>query len=260
MDMQTHKPVGRILLSNDDGIDAIGLKILYDIATQLSDDVWVIAPTENRSGASRSITLRRDVMIQQLGPQRFSCSGTPADCIIFGMSQIIDRQPDLVLTGINHGMNVADDILYSGTVAGAMEAALLGVPAIALSQRHGRDEIADYAASQRFGVSVIRHLLGVGIPERMVMNVNFPKTDVEQIKGIKPAYLDRHKLGDVIVAGDGPHHFRLGPLHSDPQKSAGSDRAVLDDGWISLTPLIMDVTAQDLMASLTPSPLTPEPV
>jgi 5'-nucleotidase len=93
MDMQAHKPVGRILLSNDDGIDAIGLKILYDIATQLSDDVWVIAPTENRSGASRSITLRRDVVIQQLGPQRYSCSGTPADCIIFGMSQIIDRQP-----------------------------------------------------------------------------------------------------------------------------------------------------------------------
>ena len=125
MDARADKPIRRILLSNDDGVDAIGLKILYDIATQFSDDVWVIAPSENRSGASRSITLRRDVVIQQIGPKRYSCSGTPADCIIFGMSQILDQPPDLVLTGINHGMNVADDILYSGTVAGAMEAALL---------------------------------------------------------------------------------------------------------------------------------------
>ena len=157
-------------------------------------------------------------------------------------------------------MNVADDILYSGTVAGAMEAALLQVPAIAMSQRHGRDNIADYAPSQHFGVAVVRHLLGVGIPDRVIMNVNFPKTSVDQIKGIKPAFLDRHKLGDVIVAGNDPHHYRLGPLHSDPQKSPGSDRAVLDDGWISLTPILMDVTAQDVLASLMPTQLDVEPV
>ena len=92
------------------------------------------------------------------------------------------------------------------------------------------------------------------------MNVNFPKTSVDQIKGMKPAFLDRHKLGDVIVEGDAPHHYRLGPLNSDPKKSPGSDRAVLDDGWISLTPLLMDVTAQDVMASLTPTQLDVEPV
>ena len=260
MKAHMHKPIRRILLSNDDGIDATGLKILYDIAAQFTDDVWVIAPSENRSGASRSITLRRDVAIQQIGPKRYSCSGTPADCIIFGMSQILDQTPDLVLTGINHGMNVADDILYSGTVAGAMEAALLHVPAIAMSQRYGRDDITDYAPSQCFGVAVIRHLLNVGIPDRVVMNVNFPKSSVDAVKGLKPAFLDRNKLGDVIVAGEKPHHYRLGPLHSDPQKSPGSDRAVLDDGWISLTPLLMDVTAQDVMASLKPTQLDVEPV
>ena len=152
MDARTHKPIKRILLSNDDGIDAIGLKILYDIAVQFSDDVWVIAPSENRSGASRSITLRRDVVIQKIGPKRYSCSGTPADCIIYGIEQILDQPPDLVLTGVNDGMNVADDILYSGTVAGAMEAALLAkVPSIAMSQRHGNDGIADYTPSRRFG-------------------------------------------------------------------------------------------------------------
>ena len=260
MNARKHKPIRRILLSNDDGIDATGLKILYEIAAQFSDDIWVIAPSENRSGASRSITLRRDVAIQQTGPKRYSCSGTPADCVIFGMSQILNHPPDLVLTGINHGMNVADDILYSGTVAGAMEAALLQVPAIAMSQRHGRDDIADYAPSQLFGVPVVRHLLDVGIPDRVVMNVNFPKTNVDQIKGIKPAFLDRHKIGDVIVASEIPHHYRIGPLHSDPKKSPGSDRAVLDDGWISLTPLSMDVTAKNVMTSLTPTQLDVEPV
>ena len=260
MDAFAHKPIRRILISNDDGIGAIGLKILYDIAANLCNDVWVVAPSKNRSGASRSITLRRDVVIKQIEPKRYSCSGTPADCIIFGMSQILDRPPDLVITGINHGMNVADDILYSGTVAGAMEAALLHVPAIAMSQRHGCNDITDYGPSQYFGSAVIRHLLNVGIPDRVVMNVNFPKSNVNEVKGIKPAFLDRNKLGDVIIAGERPHHYRLGPLHSDPQKSPGSDRAVLDEGWISLTPLLMDVTAQDVMALLKPTHLDVEPV
>ena len=244
------KPVGRILISNDDGIDATGIKILCEIASHLSNDIWVIAPSENRSGASRSITLRHDVLIEEMAPKTFKCSGTPSDCIIFGMSQILDFPPNLVLTGINHGMNVADDVLYSGTVAGAMEASLLGVPAIALSQRHGRDDPIDYAASSLYGTKVIRHILDMGIPQRTVMNVNFPTTKPTEIKGMKAAYLDRHKLGDVIVSGEAPNHYRLGPLHSDPKTSPGSDRAVLNDGWISLTPLTLDITSHQTLGQV----------
>ena len=246
----SNKPVGRILISNDDGIDAIGITILRELATALSDDIWVIAPSDNRSGASRSITLRRDVVIEEISPKTYKCSGTPSDCIIFGMAEILDQPPDLVLTGINHGMNVADDILYSGTVAGAMEASLLGVPAIALSQRHGRDDPIDYAASRLYGERVIRHIMQLGIPPRTVMNVNFPKTNPADIKGLKPAHLDRHKLGDVIINGGAPNHYRLGPLNSDPATSDGSDRAVLNDGWISLTPLMMDVTSHQMLSQL----------
>ncbi len=241
------KPIGRILISNDDGIDAIGIKILSEIATHLSDDIWIIAPSDNRSGASRSITLHRDVVIEETASKTYKCSGTPSDCIIFGMTQILDTPPNLVLTGINHGMNVADDILYSGTVAGAMEASLLGIPAIALSQRHGRDDPIDYATSRLHGITVIRHILNFGIPQRTVMNVNFPNTDPAEVKGMKGAHLDRHKLGDVIVAGEAPNHYRLGPLHSDPKTSPGSDRAVLNDDWISLTPLMMDVTSHQML-------------
>ena len=109
------------------------------------------------------------------------------------MSQILDFPPNLVLTELTYGMNVADDILYSGTVAGAMEASLLGVPAISLSQRHGRNDPIDYTASSLFGTKVIRHILDMGIPKRTVMNVNFPTTEPTEIKGIKAAHLDRHK-------------------------------------------------------------------
>lgn len=232
---------GRILLSNDDGFDAIGLKILYQIACQLSDDVWVVAPMANRSGASRSITLRQDVKIEQRGPQMFACSGTPSDCIIFGMNRVLDQRPDLVLSGINAGMNVADDVLYSGTIAAAMDAALMGVPGIALSQRNGFTDESDFAAAATYGEATIRALLAKGWGERMIMNVNFPST--ANVRGIKPATLDRHKIGDEIIDGTEPNTYRLGPLVSNPNTLPGSDRAVMDDGWISLTALGMDITA-----------------
>ena len=186
-----NKPVGRILVSNDDGLDAIGIEILEAVADQLSGDVWVIAPAQNRSGASRSITLHRDVMIEPQGNNRFTCSGMPSDCVIFGMSKVLDRKPDLVLSGINAGMNVADDVAYSGTaIMTAMEASLMGVPAIALSQRNGRTERSQFAAAQAHAETVIRHLLEAGIPERTVMNVNFPPVAPDDVKGI----MHRHRL------------------------------------------------------------------
>ena len=242
---------GRILISNDDGIDAIGIKILHDIAARLSDDVWVIAPDGNRSGMSRAITLRRDVVIKPLGDRQFSCSGTPSDCVIMGMSRVLDSKPDLVLSGINAGMNAADDVLYSGTIAAAMEGALMGVPAIALSQRNGGIDESEYDASIIHGETVIRTILEAGIPDRTVMNVNFPPVRGTDVLGIRPATLDRHKFGDHVIDGDSPNAYRLGPLMSREQTIPGSDRAVMDEGWISLTALGMDITAGDIQAGLT---------
>jgi 5'-nucleotidase len=242
---------GRILISNDDGIDAIGIKILHDIAARLSDDVWVIAPDGNRSGMSRAITLRRDVVIKPLGDRQFSCSGTPSDCVIMGMSRVLDSKPDLVLSGINAGMNAADDVLYSGTIAAAMEGALMGVPAIALSQRNGGIDESEYDASIIHGETVIRTILDAGIPDRTVMNVNFPPVRGTDVLGIRPATLDRHKFGDHVIDGDSPNAYRLGPLMSREQTIPGSDRAVMDEGWISLTALGMDITAGDIQAGLT---------
>ena len=249
--MSSAKPVGRILLSNDDGFDAIGIQILAGIAHQLSDDVWIAAPMDNKSGASRAITLRRDIMVEARGPQQFAVGGTPSDCVILALEQLMDQKPDLVLSGINAGMNVADDVLYSGTIAAAMEATLQGVPAIALSQRNGGIEQDDFAAATAHGEYVIRYLLDHGWPERTIMNVNFPSCDAALVQGIKPASLDRHKIGDQIVAGSVANSYRLGPVVANPETRVGSDRAVMDDGWIALTALGMDITAFDTQANLT---------
>ena len=140
-----------------------------------------------------------------------------------------------------------------------MEAALIQVPAISMSQRDGRDDLP-IMGQVRVLASPLSDIFWMSAFLAGNHEREFPKTSVDQVKGIKPAFLDRHKLCDIIVAGHVPHHYRLGPLHSDPQKLPGSDRAVLDDGWISLTPLMMDVTAQDVIASLTPTRLDIEPV
>ena len=248
--MSSRDSVGRILISNDDGLDAIGIAILSDIASRFSDDIWVIAPSGNRSGMSRAITLHSDVMIEPRGANRFACSGTPSDCVIMGMARVLDRKPDLVLSGINAGMNVADDVLYSGTIGAAMEASLMGVPAIALSQRNGRTSHDDFAAAAAHGEAVIRHILDIGVAPRTIMNVNFPPVAADAVKGIMPATLDQHKFGDQVIDGSTPHSYRLGPMLAHDRTIPGSDRAVMDEGWISLTALGMDITASKVQDTL----------
>lgn len=248
--MSSHASVGRILISNDDGLDAIGIAILSDIASRLSDDIWVIAPNGNRSGMSRAITLHSDVMIEPRGENRFACSGTPSDCVIMGMARVLDRKPDLVLSGINAGMNVADDVLYSGTIGAAMEASLMGVPAIALSQRNGRTSPEEFAAAAAHGETVIRHILDIGVAPRTIMNVNFPPIAADAVRGIMPATLDQHKFGDQVIDGSAPHSYRLGPMLAHDRTIPGSDRAVMDEGWISLTALGMDITASTVQDRL----------
>lgn len=248
--MSSHAPVGRILISNDDGLDAIGIGILTEIASRFSDDVWVIAPSGNRSGMSRAITLHSDVTIEPHGDRRFACSGTPSDCVIMGMARVLDRKPDLVLSGINAGMNVADDVLYSGTIGAAMEASLMGVPAIALSQRNGRTSPEEFASAAAHGEAVIRHILEIGVAPRTIMNVNFPPIAPDAVKGIMPATLDQHKFGDQVINGETPNSYRLGPLLAHDKTIPGSDRAVMDEGWISLTALGMDITDSTVQGSL----------
>ena len=157
----------RILVTNDDGVHAPGLKVLEAIARQLSDDVWVIAPETDQSGVSHSLSLNDPLRLREISSRHFAVKGTPTDCVIMGTRHVMNgSRPDLVLSGVNRGQNVAEDVTYSGTVAGALEGAILGVPSIALSQAYGpggRDTVK-WQCAEHHAAGVIRRVLDEGIP------------------------------------------------------------------------------------------------
>ena len=167
----------RILLTNDDGINAPGLVTLETIARQLSDDIWIVAPSEEQSGAGHSLTLTRPLRIRQHGERRYSVTGTPTDSVMLALGKVMDAKPDLILSGVNRGANLAEDVTYSGTVAAAMEGTLAGIRSIALSQAYTREGVGDdvsFAAAEEWGAKVLRPLLDVPLPTNTLLNVKFP--------------------------------------------------------------------------------------
>jgi 5'-nucleotidase len=166
----------RILVTNDDGIHAPGLAVAETIARALSDDVWVVAPESEQSGASHSLTLASPLRLRPVRERCYAVTGTPTDCVMMAaLSLLKDQPPDLVLSGVNSGSNLADDVTYSGTVAGAMEGCALGIPAIALSQEPGNSRLEiDWSAGQVHGPAVVRQLVAAGWPQGVLLNVNFP--------------------------------------------------------------------------------------
>src|SRR5262249_42888711 len=185
----------RILITNDDGIHADGLDVCGAIGRALSDDVWVVAPEFDQSGVSHSLSLNDPLRLRAVGERRFAVKGTPTDCVIMGAKHLLkDRQPSLVLSGVNRGRNTGEDVIYSGTVAGAVEGAILGIPSIALSQsynsRSAEPPHCDTAA--RFGPDIIRRVLKAKLPRQVLINVNFPNCPPAQVRGISVANQGRH--------------------------------------------------------------------
>src|SRR5437879_7664484 len=187
----------RILLTNDDGIHAEGLAALERMAAKLTDDIWICAPDAERSGASRALTLSDPIRVRQLDARRFSTTGTPTDCVMLGIKELVaGNKPDLVLSGVNRGANLAEDVTMSGTVAGAIEAMALGVPGVALSQMGAHEGNGGYEAAEAFAPGVVRRLVEVGWANDVVMNINFPPRPVAEItevevtpKGFRDAHL-----------------------------------------------------------------------
>jgi len=238
----------RILCTNDDGIHADGLAALERIAEQLSDDVWVCAPEYEQSGASRALTLAEPIRVRQLGPRRFSTTGTPTDCVMLGINDLLEgKRPDLVLSGVNRGANLAEDVTMSGTVAGAIEAMALGVRGIALSQMGGYEPSDPYfEAAEVFAPGIIKRLMEVGWPDDVVLNLNFPNRPPSQIKEVE---VTRQGFRDVQVRMAekrtdlrGRDYYWIG-FRQEPSKPAqGTDLRALYDGRISVTPLHIDLT------------------
>src|SRR5215469_7975012 len=180
----------RILLTNDDGVHAYGLDVLEEIARSFSDDIWIVAPETDQSGVSHSLSLNDPLRLREIGPRRFAVKGTPTDCVIMGARHIIpDGKPDLVLSGVNRGRNAAEDVTYSGTVAGAMEGAVLGIPSFALSQAYhaGTRHSPHWETAAQFGPELIRRVLETGIPRDVLVNVNFPDCAPEEVQGVAVA-------------------------------------------------------------------------
>ena len=179
------KPM-RILVTNDDGINAEGLDVCADIGRALSDDVWIVAPEFDQSGVSHSLSLNDPLRLRAIGERRFAVKGTPTDCVIMGAKHILkDRPPDLVLSGVNRGRNAGEDVIYSGTVAGAVEATILGIPSLALSQAYkSRSEQPPYwDTAVKYGPDIIRRALAAGIPRDVLINVNFPDCAPGDVQG-----------------------------------------------------------------------------
>lgn len=254
----------RILITNDDGINAPGIAALENIARAISDDVWLVAPESEQSGASHSLTLHIPIRMRQVGARKFAVQGTPTDCVMMGAKHIIARygkeegdarRPDLVLSGVNRGANFAEDITYSGTVAGAMEGCALGIPSIAFSQSFGfTSDEPRWSVGEYHGPALIAQLLEAGWPRGVLINVNFPDLhplEVARVEVTRQGHRDDHGTR-IIERADarGIPYFWLGFERTRSEPAQGSDIRAIRDGHISVTPLHLDLTHDAALTSL----------
>lgn len=247
----------RILVTNDDGIHAPGIAALERIARRLSDDVWVVAPQSEQSGASRSLTLHDPLRVRQLEAQKYSVEGTPTDCVLMAVNLLIeDKRPDLVLSGVNRGANMAEDVTYSGTVAGAMEGTMIGIPSVALSQAMGfqSDGKLRLETAEAYGPAIIARLFETGWPENVLININFPDRDpdaVERIEVTSQGQRDQANLKiDARADPRGTPYYWYGIERKLSNPPEGTDLKAIYSGRISVTPLHLNLTERGTLESL----------
>ena len=255
----------RILITNDDGINAPGLAVLHDIATELAGpdgEVWTVAPAFEQSGVAHCISYTQPMMITQMSERRYAAQGSPADCVLAAVHDVMtDARPDLVLSGVNRGNNSAENALYSGTLGGAMEAALQGLPAIALSQYYGpanRDLDDQFEAARAHGLTTLRTLLEKGVWTEddygIFYNINFPPVPAAGVKGLRAARQGfRRDMGFGVQPTLSPSGRRFLWVTGAPQQqptSEGSDADWNLKGYISVTPMRADLTAHDALDAL----------
>src|SRR5436190_18286912 len=248
----------RILITNDDGVNARGLRLLESVVRQFTDDIWIVAPSEEQSGAGHSLTLTTPVRLRRHDEKRFSVSGTPTDAVMMALAHIMkDSPPDLILSGVNRGANLAEDVTYSGTVSAAMEGALAGVPSIALSQAYARQGLGagvPFAAAEAWAERVLRPLTETRMAARTLVNVNFPAIDPDAIKGVRVCRQGLRDYGRLrIIERSDPRGFPyfwfgLAPTVETPGHA--TDLESIADGYISVTPLHLDLTFEPAMSDL----------
>ncbi len=247
----------RILITNDDGIHAEGLNVLERIALSLSDDVTIVAPETDQSGVAHSLSLNDPLRLRHVGAKRYAVKGTPTDCVIMGVRRIMrDAPPDLVLSGVNVGHNLAEDVTYSGTIAGAMEGTLLGVRSIALSQGYppGERDGAPFNCAETHAPGLIRKLLGEELEKGILLNLNFPSCQPEDVRGTSVTVQGRRdatylELDERFDGRNNPYYW-IGFSRQRSTPGRGTDLEAIADQRISITPLRLDLTDEPSLTRL----------
>jgi 5'-nucleotidase len=240
----------KILVSNDDGYLATGINSLADALADIAE-VTVVAPDRNQSGASNSLTLHTPLRVHSIGERRYFVNGTPSDCVHLALSGFLDEDPDIVVSGINHGANLGDDVIYSGTVAAAMEGRFLGLPAIAVSLAGRNPSHFDTAA--RVAADLVRKLAANPLPKDLMLNVNVPDRPFEELTGIESTRLGfRHRSEPLVPMKDpyGRRVYWIGPAGQGQDAGPGTDFEAVERGAVAVTPLKIDLTRHDTLPSL----------
>ena len=254
----------RILLVNDDGIDAPGMRVLEKVARQIANEVFVVAPEENRSGASHSLSIGMPVRVREIDRWHYAVTGTPTECVMLALQELLaDNPPTVCLAGINRGPNLADDTAYSGTIAAARESTQLGVPAVAMSQVFvpgeknfglGEDRKIHWSTAERWAPPVLKGLLANTWDGSVFMNLNFPGVPPEQVRGLRITRQGRRPPGCYVLERDadanGEPYYRMLLAYEDGTPAADSDIQAIADGYISLSPLSLDLTATESLQAL----------
>ena len=239
----------RILITNDDGIHSHGLEMLEKTLREIGD-VFVVAPAAEMSGASHSLTLARPLRIRQIDERHWTVDGTPTDCVTLALHRILneDQLPHVCVSGINHGGNLGDDATYSGTVAGALEATILGVPGIAISLV--ARENFDFTEAARFGLLAVRKILSEGLPEGTLLNVNVPLGEIKGVKVTRQGIKNARPVITEHIDPRGKPYFWIGEQYFRSNAEDGTDYRAIEDGYISVTPLKSDMTDHGALTTI----------
>lgn len=246
----------KFLVSNDDGVHAKGIKKLSEMLKDLGE-VVVFAPNRDRSGASNSLTLDRPIRVEKVEDDVYSVYGTPTDCVHLAVTGVMDNEPDMVVSGINNAANLGDDVLYSGTVAAAIEGRYLGLPAVAVSivvdSVKGKRQKRNYDTVTYFLKKIVQHVMTHPLPQDTILNVNVPNLDIDDVKGVKITRLgNRHKAENAIPITD-PRGFKMywiGPAGPEADAGDGTDFHAVKNGYVSISPIQTDMTKHDFISQL----------
>lgn len=244
----------RVLITNDDGVYAPGLRVLVGAAKKIFKEVWVVAPETEQSATSHSLTLRRPLRIRRIKKYQYAVDGTPTDSVLLGIREVMKTSPpDIVLSGINRGGNLGEDITYSGTVAAAIEGTLLGFPSVALSQYCEDQQQVSWKTAEKWTALVFKKLFALDWSSGVLMNVNFPNVPPNKVLGLEVASQGSRKIGGTLMEGKDPRgnkYYWVGPQRERSDVQNGTDLDVVLAGGIAVTPLSLDLTHRSMLRSM----------